>query len=524
MTRWERGRTLRRGKGSTPQTVGDVGRTMESLYASGIVVASAIAAAVALVLALTGSPSPGLVFDASGGSVVSVDPGGFAWRSGIRPGQRIVALSASDEEGGWSIDTVDGNGQPRATVRGAMDTLRLSTPLAAAALVFGLLGLVAVPTRRRRSEVLAGLSLATASLPLWLAGDPVLATLVGILGPIALTVWARRWLERYSLVVTLLGAGVVALSIAYALARSQGNALAGDLDGLRLATTMALAAGVLIASRERRGVRFAGLATRPRVVDAVFGVALVAAAIVAANALPLPVQFVMAAAGIAVLAYLGVRSRVAAMIDRVLLADVRERAAVRGADEERARVSRDLHDDPLQALAGVIHRLERQPDTAAEREALRLVAAQLRDIATELHPPVLDDLGLVSAIEGLRPTTDTPIVVDISLTNRGYERTERPPADIEVVLYRIVAEAVANAIAHSGCRTIRIEGRVRPDHVAIDVIDDGRGVTDREIEASMRGGHIGVASMRRRADAIDARLTLRGTPGSGTTVTVRWQA
>lgn len=87
-----------------------MGRIVESLYASGIVVVSAIAAAVALVLALTGSPSPGLVFDASGGSVVSVDPGGFAWRTGIRAGQRIVALSASDEEGGWSIDTVDGNG------------------------------------------------------------------------------------------------------------------------------------------------------------------------------------------------------------------------------------------------------------------------------------------------------------------------------------------------------------------------------------------------------------------------------
>lgn len=524
MKRWERGRTLRRVKGSTPQTAGDVGRIVESLYASGIVVVSAIAAAVALVLALTGSPSPGLVFDASGGMVVSVDPGGFAWRTGIRPGQRIVALSASDEDGGWSIETLDGIGPRKATVGTATDTLRLSTPLAAAALVSGLLGLVAVPTRRRRAELLAGLSLAMASLPLWLVGDPVLATLVGILGPLALTVWVGRWLERHALLVALFGAVVVALSIAYALARSQGNALAGDLDGLRLAATMALAAGVLMASREGPGVRFAGLGTSPRVVDAVFGVALVAAAVVAANALPLPVQFVMAGAGIAVLAYLGVRSRVAAMIDRVLLADVRERAAVRGADQERARVSRDLHDDPLQALAGVIHRLERQPDTAGEREVLRTVAAQLRDIATELHPPVLDDLGLVSAIEGLRPTTDTPIVVDISLTNRGYERTERPPADIEVVLYRIVAEAVANAIAHSGCRTIRIEGKVWSAEVAIDVVDDGRGVTDREIETAMRGGHIGVASMRRRADAIDARLTLRGTPGGGTTVSVRWQA
>jgi len=518
-----RGTTLRHVKGSTPWSAGAAGRIVASLYASAIVVASAIAAVVALVLALTGSPSPGLVLDASAGMVVSVDPGGFGWRAGIRTGDRVAALSASDEEGGWSIETVDGIAQRRATVGAATDTLRLSTPLAAAAATLGLLGLVAVPTRRRRAELFAGLSLAIASVPLWLAGDPFSATLVGVLGPIALTVWARRWLERHSLVVAVFGAVVVALSIAYTLARSQGDALAGDLDGLRLAGTMALAAGVLMAARDRRGVRFTGLATRPRVVDAVFGVALAAAAAAVATALPVPVQFVMAGAGIVVLAYLGVRSRMAAIIDRVLFADVRERAAVYSADEERARLSRDLHDDPLQALAGVIRRLEHHPDTVVERDALRTVAAQLRDIATELHPPVLDDLGLVSAIEGLRPT-DTAIAVDISLANRGYERTDRPPADIEVVLYRIVAEAVANAIAHSGCRTIRIDGQVTPVEASIDVIDDGRGVTDHEIETAMRGGHMGVASMRRRADAIDARLTLRGTPGSGTTVSLRWSA
>lgn len=523
MKRWERGGTLRGGKGSTPSTAGDVGRIVRSAYVGVIAFASAIAGAMALVLALTGAPVPGVRTDASGAMVVSVDPGGFAWRSGIRAGQRIVALSASDEEGGWSIETMDGIGRRRATVEAATDTLRLSTPLAAAAMALGLLGLAAVPTRRRRAELLAGLSLATASLPLWLAGDPVLAALVGVLGPIALTVWARRWLERHSLVVAVFGAVVVALSIAYALARSRSNALAGDLDGLRLAGTMALAGGVLMASREGPGPRPAGLATRPRVVDAVFGVALVAAAVFAANALPLPVQFVMAAAAIVALGYLRVRSRLAAIIDGVLFADMRERAAVHGADAERARLSRDLHDDPLQALAGVIHRLERQPETTVERETLRTVAAQLRDIATELHPPVLDDLGLVPAIEGLRPP-DSPIDIDISLSNGGYDRPQRPPAEIEVVLYRIVAEAVANALAHSGCRTIRIQGQVRRDSVVIDVTDDGRGVSDREIEAAMRGGHMGVASMRRRADAIDARLTVRGSPGHGTTVSVRWGA
>jgi len=517
----ERGSTLRGGKGSAQRTAGVVGRKVMSLYASGIAFASAIAGAVAVVLALTGSPLPGLVTDDSGGVVLSVDPGGFAWRSGIRAGQRVIAISAVDDEAGWSIETADDNEQQRATAGAAATTLRLSAPVAVTALVLGLFGLVAVPTRRRRAELLAGLSLALASLPFWLGGDAILATLVGVLGPLALTIWALRWLELQPPVEAVLGTVVVTLSIAYAIARTQGSALAADLEGARFAGTLALAAAVLMASLDLRWERLAGLLARLRLLDAAVGVVVVAAAAVLATILATPIPIVAMVAGLAVLAYLGVRAGVARIADRVLLAEVRDRAAVNGAEEERARLSRDLHDDPLQALAGVIHRLERQPDTAVEREALRTVAAHLRDVATELHPPVLDDLGLVSAIEGLRPA-DSEITIDMAITHGGYSREHRPPPDIEIAVFRIVQEAIANAIAHSGCRTIRIEGEVGRDHVAVDIVDDGRGVTDREIEAAMRDGHMGVASMRRRADAIDARLTHRGTPGRGTTVSVRW--
>jgi two-component system NarL family sensor kinase len=171
----------------------------------------------------------------------------------------------------------------------------------------------------------------------------------------------------------------------------------------------------------------------------------------------------------------------------------------------------------------VIHRLERAPNTEAERAALRTVAAHLRDVATELHPPVLDDLGLIAAIEALRPS-DSSVDINISVAGSGYQRAQRPPPEVEIATYRIVQEAIANAIAHSGCRCIRVTGTVGRDEVVIDVADDGRGVSGRDIEAAMRAGHIGVASMRRRADAIDARMTHRSVAGTGTTVSLRWQA
>lgn len=523
MARRERGGTLRAGKGHAQRTASAAGRTLNSLYAAGITFAAAAVGLMALVLALAAALSPGVVADDPGGVVRFVDPGGFAWRSGIRAGQRVISVSAVDDEGGWSIETADSAGQRRATTAAATATLRQSAPMAAAALLLGLLGLVAMATRRRRAELLAGLSLALAAPPLWLAEDAFVATIGGVLAPVALATWALRWLDLRPLVAAALRTFLVALAFVYPLATLQGGSLSAELDGARLVGTLALAAGVLMAALDLRLERLASSAARLRLLDAGVGVAVVAVAAVLGTSLATPIPIVATVVGVVLLVYLGLRTGIARLADRVLLAEVRERAAVQGAEEERARLSRNLHDDPLQALAGVIHRLERQPDTAEERDALRSVAAHLRDVATELHPPILDDLGLVPAIEELLPT-DTEITVSLGVDHGGYERLHRPPSEVEVTIYRIVQEALSNAIAHSGCRTIRIDGEIGRDHVVIEVIDDGRGITGREIEAAMRGGHIGVASMRRRADAIDARLTHRGTPGIGTTVSVRWRA
>jgi signal transduction histidine kinase len=212
------------------------------------------------------------------------------------------------------------------------------------------------------------------------------------------------------------------------------------------------------------------------------------------------------------------------MIDRVFFVEERERISIQAAEDERARLSRELHDDPLQALAGVILQLEHRPEIHAERKTLRDVAAQLRGVATQLHPPVLDDLGLVPAIQSLFAEPG-PVEVSVEIENdAGYGRSQRPPADVELAAYRIIAEATGNAIRHSGCQRVIVRGRVGPLDLTIDVVDDGHGVRPREIEDAMRAGHLGVASMRRRAEAIDARLAHESHPERGTVVSLRWTA
>jgi signal transduction histidine kinase len=218
------------------------------------------------------------------------------------------------------------------------------------------------------------------------------------------------------------------------------------------------------------------------------------------------------------------RRRVAASVDKLLLAELRERTALQATEDERARVAREIHDDPLQQISGVIRELERpDPDPAAATASLRDVAARLRGVATDLHPPALDDLGLVPAIDGLaRQVTQPPVEVRIG-NQAGFGRSQRPPADVELAAFRIVQEAVANAARHAQASHITVSGYVARDAIDLGIADDGRGIHPEAIEAAQRSGHMGVGSMRARANAIGGHLDIRPGPEGGTVVSLRWR-
>jgi signal transduction histidine kinase len=105
------------------------------------------------------------------------------------------------------------------------------------------------------------------------------------------------------------------------------------------------------------------------------------------------------------------------------------------------------------------------------------------------------------------------------------DRESRPAAGVEFALYRIVREAVANAVHHAKAASITVSGSIARDAVDLVVEDDGIGIA-REAGSKASGrGRLGLLSMRRRAQAIGAELSFerRDEPATGTRVTVRWR-
>jgi two-component system, NarL family, sensor histidine kinase UhpB len=194
-------------------------------------------------------------------------------------------------------------------------------------------------------------------------------------------------------------------------------------------------------------------------------------------------------------------------------------AALAAQEEERARVARDLHDEVNQSLTGLLLRLEAAreaapPELEAELAATKALANQamreLLDLARNLRPTALDDLGLAAAIAGLverlgAGEVDAAIEIEGDFSDLSD--------DAQLVVYRVAQEALANAARHSGAEHVAVTLRHGPEEVELTVLDDGRGFAFDEAD---RG--LGIGGMRERALLVDGELTLESRPGAGTTV------
>ena len=193
------------------------------------------------------------------------------------------------------------------------------------------------------------------------------------------------------------------------------------------------------------------------------------------------------------------------------------RRVVAAQELERRRLARELHDETGQALTSILLGLK-QLEGAESPEAVaalrELVVATLRDVrrlAVELRPKVLDDFGLVPALERLTQGfgEQTGIAVDLE----AGRITDRLPLEVETAIYRIVQEALTNVVKHARAQRVsvlvtRVNGRIR----AV-IEDDGTGFDPAEL-----GGGIGLVGMRERIELLDGTLTVESSASSGTTL------
>ena len=184
-------------------------------------------------------------------------------------------------------------------------------------------------------------------------------------------------------------------------------------------------------------------------------------------------------------------------------------------EEERLRIARDIHDDPLRRLVDVA----RRADTAqpASKDDLLDVITRLRDIARELRPPGLDHLGLVAAIRGMLADVEEAAPVTTALDVHGD--SVRLPPGVELSAFRIAQEAARNAVHHGAPRRITVSLRYTPTALHLAVTDDGRGFdTAAATPAQRNGPHLGLLGMRERAALLGGSLAVTSQPDRGTTV------
>lgn len=483
-------------------------------------------AATATLTALLGSPSMGVVSENPGGVVLHVEPGSYAWQTGIRAGQTVVNLESSDSPDGWAITTAGPDSDIRASASAAEGALRAALPAAILAAGLAVLGVLSVAWRSRRAEALASLAVVLAAVPLSVASGPALAVTARLTALALPALWLLRRTSpgRWRAAV---GGAALAMGGAWITAWAAVPFLFDQLETARTGVVI-LASGAII------GLQLDGHAIAERLRSAgglrALDVAALALAIIVGVELQLvaggPPILTLGIFAVGLLIYPRWRRVVGATIDRMLVADMRDRLTLEASEAERGRLARDLHDVPLQELAGVIRRLDLVPAVRGENAALREVADQLRAIATELRPPILDDLGLAAAIESLVAQNDREaegFQVEAAVQDDiGSIPAGRPPAAVEIALYRIVQEAVANAISHSGGNTAIVEGVVGADRITLTVRDDGTGLPQGTLDRATREGRLGVSSMRQRAQSVGATLTFRASPEGGLAVTVSW--
>jgi signal transduction histidine kinase len=193
-------------------------------------------------------------------------------------------------------------------------------------------------------------------------------------------------------------------------------------------------------------------------------------------------------------------------------------------EAERARVARDLHDQIGQSLTsillavGVLDRVDPASTEARHRhdELRELVTGALdevRDLAFQLRPTILDDIGLVAALDRLVQSYRNRGGSRVDLSVTGLDDNERLRADLETAIYRIVQESLTNVARHASAELATVDVHRLDTTIQVDIADNGRG-----FDPSDTRGTLGVSGMLERAALVGAVLTIESQNGEGARV------
>jgi signal transduction histidine kinase len=201
-------------------------------------------------------------------------------------------------------------------------------------------------------------------------------------------------------------------------------------------------------------------------------------------------------------------------------------------EDERRRIARELHDETSQSLSGIALQLQalielsgmtgkKDDEFVAGLKKVQSLTVQVHNevsrLISNLHPALLDTLGLVPAVRQHAETRLQPLEMEVSVETRG--NVMRFPPDVEAALFRFIQGAIGNITQHSNAKNVRVLLEFRPEEFSIRISDDGQGFDVSEItdvEESGRGR--GLFSMRERIGFLGGTSGIESEIGKGTTV------
>lgn len=205
------------------------------------------------------------------------------------------------------------------------------------------------------------------------------------------------------------------------------------------------------------------------------------------------------------------------------------RRAIAAQEEERRRIAYELHDEIGQGLTAMRLELDRlsrsstDPDVrdraARGQEMAAHAVEELRRVIAALHPGILDQLGLVPALQWIAERTLSPLGITIAIEANDMPRL---PPETELVFFRIAQEALHNVARHSGAHQVVLRLERQDGTIVMTVKDDGRGFDPAEVVPDPDTGRgLGLAGMHERASLLGGSVRIVSAPGQGTMVEVR---